>query len=216
MARGLAFNRLKPEDCGAFFTFATDQARSLNEARLDLDKQHTQLERELQAKQRALSQLNGWRGTDRVAATVEVTMPEPGVFTLELSYVLPGASWTPQYDVRVDAEHSQVTLTYQGLVSQSTGEDWQQVELTLSTARPSQVTRVPELEPWYLQALTPPTIPMPPQIERACLRGRRRQADCFSAPQPAQPMSAPIGRHAAELRSAELSQRRSTAEEPPR
>src|SRR5215470_109957 len=75
MARGLAFNRLRPEDCGAFFTFATDQARSLNETRLDLDKQQKALERELQARQRALSQLNGWRSTDRVAATVEVTLP---------------------------------------------------------------------------------------------------------------------------------------------
>src|SRR5215470_14292431 len=56
MARGLAFNRLKPEDCGAFFSFATDQAHSLNETKLDLDKQHKALERELQAKQRALSQ----------------------------------------------------------------------------------------------------------------------------------------------------------------
>src|SRR5215831_20098038 len=55
MARGLAFNRLTPQDAGAFFTFATDQARSLNAARLDLDKERTGLERELHAKQRALS-----------------------------------------------------------------------------------------------------------------------------------------------------------------
>jgi uncharacterized protein (TIGR02231 family) len=180
MARGLAFNRLKPEDCGAFFTFATDQARSLNEAKLDLDKQHTRLERELQAKQRALAQVNGWRGTDRVAATVEVTMTESGIFTLELSYVLPGASWTPQYDVRVDDERNQVTLTYQGLVSQSTGEDWQQVDLTLSTARPSQATRVPELDPWYLNAWTPP-------ILRAAKKSRALSfgaAASLPAPQP--------------------------------
>src|SRR5215475_11440029 len=89
MARGLATSRLKPEDCGAFFTFATDQARSLNETRLDLERQRTQLERELQAKERAHAQLNGRRGTDRLSATVEVTLPEPGIFTLELSYVLP-------------------------------------------------------------------------------------------------------------------------------
>src|ERR1051326_7577144 len=71
MARGLAMSRLKPEDCGAFFTFANDQARTLHETRLDLDKQHKDLERDLQAKRRPLSQMNGWRGTDRVAATVE-------------------------------------------------------------------------------------------------------------------------------------------------
>ncbi len=166
MARGLAFNRLRPEDCGAFFTFAATQARRLNEEELDLEKQRTRLERELQAKQRALSQLIGQRGTDRLIAAVEVTLAEPGVFTLELSYVLPGASWTPQYDVRVAADQRQVTLTYQGLVSQSTGEDWQQVELTLSTARPSQATRVPELDPWYLHVVMPRQI-YAPQAKRA-------------------------------------------------
>jgi len=161
LARGLAFNRLRPEDCGAFFTFAADQTRSLNEAELDLERQHQQLARELEARQRELAQLNGWRGTDRLAATVEVTLPEAGEFSLELSYVVPGASWVPQYDVRVDTEHREVTLTYQGLVRQNTGEDWQDVALTLSTARPSVVTRAPELDPWYLQAFVPPPPPVP-------------------------------------------------------
>jgi uncharacterized protein (TIGR02231 family) len=161
LARGLAFNRLQPEDCGTFFTFAADQTRSLNEAELDLKRQQQQVERELQAKQRELAQLNGRRGPDRLAATVDLTLPEPGEFTLELSYVVPGASWTPQYDVRVDTERREVRLTYQGLVRQNTGEDWQHVALTLSTARPSVVTRVPELEPWYLHAYTPPPTPLP-------------------------------------------------------
>ncbi|HEU5368332.1 MAG TPA: mucoidy inhibitor MuiA family protein [Ktedonobacterales bacterium] len=188
MARGLAFNRLKPEDCGAFFTFAADQARSLNEAKLDLDRQHIRLERDLQARQRQLNQLKGWRGSDRLAAAVEVTLPEAGLFALELSYVLPGASWTPQYDVRVDAEQRQVTLTYQGLVSQSTGEDWQQVDLTLSTARPSQATRVPELQPWYLQVVTP--VVYPPARKA---RGFAFGGMAVPAAQPGAPLSAPAG-----------------------
>src|SRR5262249_25494447 len=115
MARGLAFNRLQPEDCGTFFTFASNQARSLDEAELDLAEQYTRLEREIQARRRELHQLTGYRGTDRLEATVEVTLPAPGDFTLELSYVLAGAWWTPQYDVRVDTEKRQVELTYQGL-----------------------------------------------------------------------------------------------------
>jgi uncharacterized protein (TIGR02231 family) len=150
MARGLAFSRIQPEDCGTFFTFASDQARSLDETELDLAEQHAKLERDIQARQRELNQLRGSRSADRLAAVVEVTLPTAGDFTLELSYVLAGAWWTPQYDVRVDTEQRQVELTYQGMVTQNTGEDWKQVGLSLSTARPSSVTRVPDLDPWYL------------------------------------------------------------------
>ncbi len=165
MARGLAMNRLRPEDCGTFFNFSAEQVRSLDEARLEQDVQYTQLERQLQAKQRELAQVNVQKGTDRLAATVEVTLPEAGQFTLELTYVLPGASWTPQYDVRVATEQRLVSLTYQGLVQQKTGEDWRNVALSLSTARPSLVTRVPDLDPWYLQVQTPP-IPRQAQDRR--------------------------------------------------
>ena len=78
----------------------------------------------------------------------------------------------------------QVTLTYQGLVSQSTGEDWQQVGLTLSTARPSQVTRVPELDPWYLQAsLSKPS--QPPANREGLALGAMAQEQPIPAPQAA-------------------------------
>jgi uncharacterized protein (TIGR02231 family) len=185
MARGLAMNRLRPEECGAFFNFSAEQVRSLDEARLEQDAQYTQLERELQAKQRELAQINVQQGTDRLAATVEVTMPEPGQFTLELTYVVPGASWVPQYDVRVATEQRRVALTYQGLVQQSTGEEWRQVALSLSTARPSLVTRVPELDPWYLQVYVPPPPPAPRQAMafRGAAAGEDAPMDAlFAAP----------------------------------
>jgi uncharacterized protein (TIGR02231 family) len=173
MARGLAMNRLRPEDCGTFFNFSAEQVRNLDEARLEQDTQYTQLERQLQAKQRELAQVNVQKGTDRLAATVEVTLPEAGQFALELTYVLPGASWTPQYDVRVATEQRQVSLTYQGLVQQKTGEDWRNVALSLSTARPSLVTRVPELNPWYLQVQAPPLrVKQEAQDRRALYKSR--------------------------------------------
>ena len=184
MARGLAFNRLQPEDCGAFFTFASDQARGLDEAELDLAEQHARLQRDIQARQRELNQLTGYRSADRLAAIVEVTLPTPGEFTLELSYVLAGAWWTPQYDVRVDTEQRQVELTYQGLVTQNTGEDWRQVELSLSTARPSSVTRVPALDPWYLTV--PIALPVAaPKRARGITFGASQAAYSSALPPPA-------------------------------
>ena len=38
-----------------------------------------------------------------------------------------------------------------GEVRQRTGEDWSNVRLTLSTARPSVSARLPELDPWFIE-----------------------------------------------------------------
>ncbi|MEE3919463.1 DUF4139 domain-containing protein [Micromonospora sp. BRA006-A] len=43
-----------------------------------------------------------------------------------------------------------MTVTWFGLVSQGTREDWPECELQLSTARPAAASGVPELSPWYL------------------------------------------------------------------
>ena len=74
------------------------------------------------------------------AATVE----------LWVSYQVPGASWRPRYDARLDAEAASVQLTQTGEVRQLTGEDWTDVELVLSTARPGAGARMPDLSSWFI------------------------------------------------------------------
>src|SRR6185312_15650146 len=83
-------------------------------------------------------------------------------------YLLYGASWRPRYDARVDAAAGRVKLTQQALVSQSTGEDWSDVALALSTARPSAATRLPDdPDPWYLDLYKPAPVPPPMPMARS-------------------------------------------------
>jgi len=67
-----------------------------------------------------------------------------------LSYLLPGAMWFPTYDIRANLDKGTVILDYYGTVQQSTGEDWEEVELTLAAIRPAVRVKRPELSPWYL------------------------------------------------------------------
>jgi uncharacterized protein (TIGR02231 family) len=53
-----------------------------------------------------------------------------------------------------------LALTWFGMITQATGEDWPACELTLSTARPGPAGAVPELEPWWVD-VRPPAAPMP-------------------------------------------------------
>ncbi len=163
-AKGLAQGQMKPQDCADFFSFAANQALQDAEAAQNLEVQLKQVQQEVEAKKRELAQKQGGMFPDRLAAVVTVTLAEAGELELELSYLVMGASWHPQYDVRVQMTGEQgdgeVELIYVGVVQQSTGERWENAGLSLSTARPSLAAVLPELDPWYLNVYTPP-IPEP-------------------------------------------------------
>lgn len=55
------------------------------------------------------------------------------------------ASWAPSYDVRVETKNQSVQLLYYGSVRNTTGEDWKDVKLFLSTASPSTSAAPPPL-----------------------------------------------------------------------
>jgi uncharacterized protein (TIGR02231 family) len=163
-AKGLAQGQMKPQDLADFFSFAANQALQDAEAAQSIEVELGHVQQEVQAKKRELAQLQGNLLPDRLAAVVTVSLAEAGEFELELSYIVMGASWQPQYDVRVQMadgkDTGEVELTYVGVVQQSTGERWENVGLSLSTARPSLAAVLPELDPWYLNVYTPP-VPAP-------------------------------------------------------
>jgi uncharacterized protein (TIGR02231 family) len=163
-AKGLAQGQMKPQDCADFFSFAANQALQDAEAAQSVEAELKHVQQEVEAKKRELAQVQGHILPDRLAAVVTVSLAEAGEFELELSYLVIGASWSPQYDVRVqmtdEKGSGEVELTYVGVVQQSTGERWENVGLSLSTARPSLAAVLPELDPWYLNVYTPP-LPVP-------------------------------------------------------
>lgn len=66
--------------------------------------------------------------------------------TLELNYMMKDARWWPSYDLRVDPASKTATLVSYGVVSQRTGEDWSNVPVSLSTARPNVSADLPEFK----------------------------------------------------------------------
>ncbi|WP_417609822.1 mucoidy inhibitor MuiA family protein [Owenweeksia hongkongensis] len=84
-----------------------------------------------------------------------------------ISYVVADAGWEPYYDLRVEDISKPLKIEYKAKVYQKTGEDWDDVKITLSTGNPYESGRLPELDPWYLnfvnqgyyQQQTRPTTP---------------------------------------------------------
>ncbi len=70
--------------------------------------------------------------------------------TVEISYVIKGASWRPEYRVFAAPDASQLILEVSALIAQSSGLDWDIKEMLVSTGRPSFGIQAPQIQPWYL------------------------------------------------------------------
>ncbi|MFH7025460.1 MAG: mucoidy inhibitor MuiA family protein [Heteroscytonema crispum UTEX LB 1556] len=109
-----------------------------------------QLDKQLQALRASLQQIQTPHPKESFSLVVAIEPAGAGEFELEVSYMVHRASWTGLYDLRVDSINNSLNLGYLAEVTQSTGEDWINVALTLSTAKPGLGTLPPKLKTWYI------------------------------------------------------------------
>ena len=84
----------------------------------------------------------------RITITVSAKTAVSG--KLNFSYVVSNAGWTPIYDLRSDASTGKIELTYKAEVFQSSGLDWDNIKLNISTNNPYVNKTKPTLNPWYI------------------------------------------------------------------
>lgn len=78
-----------------------------------------------------------------------------GASLLEVEYFVGSTGWQPAYDLHAAKDLSKVELVYRAKIWQQTSEDWNDVDINLSTARPQKGARGPELSPIWLSILEP-------------------------------------------------------------
>lgn len=111
--------------------------------------------RDLTAKRKALEEQlrdisSGIRKMQR-SIIVEIEASKAGNLDLNISYLVRGVTWRPIYDARASFDKDNVELVLYGMVKQTTGEPWEDIDLILSTAKPSVGGKMPELHPWHVR-----------------------------------------------------------------
>lgn len=153
--------RPEPEDWARGLAFITGEYTRLSEARLALSVDREALQQKTDLAKRQLAELRGTRAKAVKRVLVRLDASAPGQLELSLGYTVPGAAWSASYNARLLTAERAIALDYFGLVRNGTGEDWDKVALTLSTARPSLGGAAPEVQPWLLDVYAPPPMPMP-------------------------------------------------------
>lgn len=145
-----------PREWSELMVFFQDSLGDLLPRIQQADAELQELNRQLEAVNREIAQTQAQDRTRTKEVLVRMEAVEAvSEAVLSLSYVVMNASWTPAYNVRVSSAAKSIQLDYQATVRQRTGEDWSQVNLVLSTARPALGGNPPELGRWLVDVRRP-------------------------------------------------------------
>ncbi|MEJ5301335.1 MAG: mucoidy inhibitor MuiA family protein [Thermodesulforhabdaceae bacterium] len=116
----------------------------ISEAEIKIDR----LKEEKETIEKELSHISSPDSESKIV-TVTLLAEQDGEATILLSYLASNASWVPQYDLLVDTQNETIEIEYTAVVVQKTNEDWNNVLVELSTAKP-RFGALPEMNPWFL------------------------------------------------------------------
>ncbi|MBK6512601.1 MAG: DUF4139 domain-containing protein [Polyangiaceae bacterium] len=135
----------------SFVTFKRERWELLAKRRRELERKiaHTSERRRVVAHRIELSSSSRLPRPDELRKSVVATArrddPATGATSVAVEYFVPGARWAPAYVLRVDTKRRSASLELRAIVAQSSGEDWRDVELSLSTAEALRFHELPEL-----------------------------------------------------------------------
>jgi uncharacterized protein (TIGR02231 family) len=146
LPKDTAAREVKVEEYVGVVQFVGNTLRDVSKAKRELDKKRRDLQPELTARQRKLDELRQRAQLEQrtVIVTLKGRAGKPAM--LSLTYMLPGATWEPVHELRAVNGAKEVTLASFGVLTQTTGEDWEGVTLSLSTQRSTDTIKIPELE----------------------------------------------------------------------
>lgn len=138
---------LNAEELSRLADLIFEKRKALNDRRFQLTEDARDLQ---ERRQHLVNQLNmyGSRGT-RISreAVVFFDKNNAAATTINLHYLVGGVDWRPTYTLRAETGSQDFELEYTAMITQTSGENWEDVELTLSTASPALIAQGVSLEP---------------------------------------------------------------------
>ncbi|MEI6766524.1 MAG: DUF4139 domain-containing protein [Bacteroidota bacterium] len=122
----------------------------LNKRISQIDVQNATLTTEMGNINAELIELNSQNSYERSEVSVLVSVEAEQTQNVNLSYYLTDAGWAPYYELKSEEINQPVDLIYRAKVFNNSGIDWNNIDMTLSTADPTQSATQPTLEPWKL------------------------------------------------------------------
>lgn len=173
LSKELAVRRPTAAELTDVMGFVGNNVTRLDDQGRDIETEKQRLLAAIDTLKRRKNEATGSQRKESKVVEVAVDARREGTFTLELSAVVRQTGWEPAYDVRLADDGKSAELVYRAQVRQQTGEDWNNVSLTLSTARPAAGGAPPELHPWRLSFPRPLPVMASPSPRPATFMARK-------------------------------------------
>ncbi|QOZ28642.1 mucoidy inhibitor MuiA family protein [Bradyrhizobium sp. CCBAU 51753] len=161
----------------AAFSAVGDEVAAADNAIRDARRKQREIDRDVQR----LEADRAAKPSSKFEVRIELASAAATRANLRVTYAVRGARWVPLYDARLDTgakdRKPAIELVRRAEITQSTGEDWSNVALAVSTVRVARGGNAPELGSLVVQY---------PQVPRPMAAGKLLD----SVPQRAMPMSA--------------------------
>jgi len=135
-------SNVEPKKWAEYLESSTTERMDTWRKKVAIQAEVRKLSRSIDVLNRKLGRLASKNTKEAIDASVALICRKPGESRVQLSYVIGGATWHPQYDIRYipggwsKTGKGHVELTIAAIVQQSTGEDWDDTKLALSTSKP--------------------------------------------------------------------------------
>lgn len=130
--------------------YYNNKAAALEKSIYDDNLKKTELSQKLTNLQAQLRQEQGKKGVFNGILNLNLVASYATNATVTVSYFTSQARWVPFYDMVVTDVSKPVNLKGRSKVSQNTGIDWNNINITLSTATPSKTKDAPVFDMWFL------------------------------------------------------------------
>jgi uncharacterized protein (TIGR02231 family) len=166
-------------DWRAAFAAVADEVATADTAIRDAERKQRDIDREVSR----LESDRAIKPPSRLEVRIDLAAAAATSATLRVSYTVRAARWTPLYDVRLDTgakdRKPALELVRRAEITQTTGEDWSDVALSVSTVRSARGGSAPNLNSLVVQY---PQVRQPLPAGEASMKLRSMPAPAPAAP----------------------------------
>jgi hypothetical protein len=150
LARGV----LNAEALEKLTTFSFAEHEKVVTQEVELAKKVHDLNEQLALLERKHAEITAGASRTEREAVLFLQKQAAGQAEVRLNYLVNNCGWSPTYTMRSSDDRKKVRIEYNALIHQLSGEDWNNVNLMLSTASPALSASGPGLAPFHVTLTT--------------------------------------------------------------